>query len=276
MWTRMSRKGGILVYFLFFTILTPPSLVLVKDKFIRIVVDADKAWLLRPENIYDTVSMGNIHHFIVELKPGKNEITVYYEKEGKTESKNLTIYSYPSENFKVKAKLYNFHKTEREEICKECHSIEFKSVSKKEDLDCFTCHKEKFKTGINYHPPFEELSCDNCHDKIFNRPKAPDICQTCHDVEIGFYLHSPYAKGECVICHDPHSSIEDKFLKNKVNALCYLCHEKNYYGKHHPVAMHPGEEKGITCNKCHSPHGTRYNFHLRWPNKPVCTVCHKK
>ncbi len=274
--TCMSRKGGILIYLLFFAVLTPPSAIFVKDRFIRIILEADKAWLLKPEIIYDTFRAENIKHFIVELKNGKNEITLYYEKNNKTESKTLIIYSLPSENFKVDAKLYNFHKSEVEKFCKNCHSITYKKVSKSEELDCFTCHKEKFDKGLRFHPPFEELACDNCHKSIFDRPNSEKVCKECHEIEEGFYLHSPYARGDCVICHDPHSSMEDKFLKTKINSLCIICHEKELYGIHHPVANHPGDKKGIFCNSCHNSHGTKFGFHLKWPNKPVCSVCHKK
>ncbi len=271
----MSRKGGVLIYLLFLSVLTPPTVSFVKDKFIRIVVQANKAWLLKPEIIYDSMSAGEIHHFIVKLKYGKNKIKVFYEKNGETKSKDLIVYSFPSKNFRVRARLYTFHNTKISKMCEDCHSIEFKSVSEKEDLDCYTCHKEKFDKTLKLNPPFEELSCKDCHEKIFDRPKS-DACEICHELESGFYLHSPYAKGECMICHDPHSSKENKFLKDKINNLCYLCHDKKGYKVHHPVASHPGERKGIYCTNCHNPHGTRYGFHLKWPNKPVCLVCHKK
>lgn len=276
MWSSMPRKGGVLIYLLFLSVLIPSSPVFVKNKFIRIIVDAEKAWFLNPEIIYDTLSVSNIKHFIVELKLGKNEISVYYEKNNKTESKNLLIYYLPSENFKSEAQLYSFHGTESEKFCRDCHSIEYKKVSKKEELDCFICHKEKFDKGLIFHSPFEELDCKSCHKNIFDRSDLNLFCKECHEIKEDFYLHSPYARGECTICHDPHSSMEDKLLKSKVNNLCIICHESGVYSNNHPVASHPGEKKGIFCNKCHDPHGTRYGFHLRWPNKPPCTVCHKK
>ncbi|MEN3043721.1 MAG: cytochrome c3 family protein [Candidatus Hydrothermales bacterium] len=259
-----------------FSLLIPPEISFIKSRFVRIIVDADKAWISKPEMLYDSFSADNIKHFILELKLGKNEFILYYDKNKKTESKIITVYFFPSFNFKTPLQPYKFHRSENEKICRACHDIEFKRVSKKEDLSCFICHKEKFEKGLKFHPPFDDPNCSECHKRIFEEPEEEKLCVNCHELKDDFYLHSPYAMFECGICHDPHSSMENKLLKDRIQILCTLCHEKELYSYHHPVANHPAEKSNLFCNSCHDPHGTRFGYHLKWPNKPVCTVCHKK
>lgn len=95
--------------------------------------------------------------------------------------------------------------------CVECHAEkqEGKHVHTAISLGCTTCHVvkvEKETTTVQLIAPREEL------------------CFTCHEKSKEATLHGPYEKGNCVFCHDPHSSENDKQLRAAGNQLCLECH----------------------------------------------------
>jgi predicted CXXCH cytochrome family protein len=77
--------------------------------------------------------------------------------------------------------------------------------------------------GLTLHSPYEQGACDTCHE----RADAADpgaatatmaTCLSCHDefagkapVRIGKGKNHPI-KGECVGCHNPHSSKKKNLL----------------------------------------------------------------
>ena len=96
--------------------------------------------------------------------------------------------------------------------CLECHEEKSKAphVHSAIDLGCTTCHEvktEKDVTNIELVAPKEEL------------------CLTCHEKAKGSTVHGPYAKGGCVLCHDPHVSEFEYQLRASGNALCLECHQ---------------------------------------------------
>jgi predicted CXXCH cytochrome family protein len=80
------------------------------------------------------------------------------------------------------------------------------------DKDCLTCHVQKI-TGKSVHSAMES-PCTVCHVRMtqgdmttvtLSMPKAR-ICSACHDESAALQQHIPAVKGQCLECHDPHSS----------------------------------------------------------------------
>ncbi len=103
-------------------------------------------------------------------------------------------------------------------------------VPLEKDADCATCHEDKTK-GKAVHSAIA-MGCTTCHEVKTEKDvttvelTAPknQICFTCHDVSKDKVKHGPYWQGNCVFCHDPHTSDQPKQLRANVNDLCISCH----------------------------------------------------
>lgn len=98
-----------------------------------------------------------------------------------------------------------------------------------------------FKTGGgmpgNLTRPKKEL-CIQCHtDKTPMRALTENL-----------WLHNTTAKGDCLACHDPHQSNNEKTLRQPTAILCLPCHEQ---GKFLITPVHQTEKE---CLACHNPH----------------------
>lgn len=103
-------------------------------------------------------------------------------------------------------------------------------VKLEKDADCASCHEEKTK-GKAVHSAIA-MGCTTCHEiktegetttVNLTSPKE-ELCFTCHDKAKEEVKHNPYEKGQCVTCHDPHTSDYPKQLRAEGNALCMECH----------------------------------------------------
>jgi predicted CXXCH cytochrome family protein len=80
--------------------------------------------------------------------------------------------------------------------------------------------------------------CTQCHrDKTAKRALADNL-----------WLHNTTAKGDCLACHDPHQSNNEKTLRQPPSILCLPCHKE---GKFLATPVH---QKGEECLSCHNPH----------------------
>jgi predicted CXXCH cytochrome family protein len=95
---------------------------------------------------------------------------------------------------------------------------------------CLECHEDKTK-GEHVHTAIS-MGCTSCHevkvdkDTTFVELNAPkeELCFSCHEKSKAQVQHGPYAKGGCVLCHDPHVTEFDNHLRAEGNALCLECH----------------------------------------------------
>jgi predicted CXXCH cytochrome family protein len=86
--------------------------------------------------------------------------------------------------------------------------------------ECVSCHGEKAK-GQSVHFDFTH-ACNVCHVVSVTNGKTSitlllpkeKICYSCH--EKAAMEQVPYMKGECVSCHDPHSSERTYLLRTNV------------------------------------------------------------
>ncbi len=123
---------------------------------------------------------------------------------------------------------------------------------------CTDCHSATSEA----HPVKGEKTFELLND-------VPDLCYACHDeYGKGKTVHSPAGDGECMECHNPHSTDEAALLKAPMGEVCGECHE-TAEGKfvHGPVA--DGD-----CTACHNPHETDTDSLLLKTGSELCTECH--
>ena len=80
--------------------------------------------------------------------------------------------------------------------------------------------------------------CTQCHlDKTAKRALTDNL-----------WLHNTTAKGDCLACHDPHQSNNEKTLRQPPSVLCLPYHQK---GQFLATTVH---QTGEECLSCHNPH----------------------
>jgi predicted CXXCH cytochrome family protein len=186
---------------------------------------------------------------------------------------------------------------------------------------CLTCHPEK-KQGEFVHTAVA-MGCENCHQVISEKNRTTitlvaaggALCAKCHAASKDPVLHAPYKSGQCLICHDPHSSRFRAQTRSARNSLCLECHGPKpptgdsvslfnlqrisrtafdaipkieldptlrfgHPQPAHPVAeaadpLHPGEK--MSCLSCHSPHASTLPalINMATGGENVCDVCHR-
>jgi len=106
---------------------------------------------------------------------------------------------------------------------------------------CLECHEDKTK-GKHVHSAIA-MGCTTCHEVKVEKDTTTieltsprqELCVTCHDKSKQATLHGPYAKGNCVLCHDPHTTEFEKQLRAEGNSLCLECHHAGaWQGKFTP------------------------------------------
>jgi predicted CXXCH cytochrome family protein len=186
---------------------------------------------------------------------------------------------------------------------------------------CLTCHPEK-KQGKFVHSALG-MGCENCHQATSEKDKTTinlvatggDLCAMCHEASKDPVLHGPYKSGQCLICHNPHSSEFKAQTRADVNSICLACHgltpaqgemanvldsqkiskaaldampkielDRTLRFGHpwatHPVAqvadpLHTGER--MSCLSCHTPHASAQDDLIVAVKgaRDVCTACHQ-
>jgi predicted CXXCH cytochrome family protein len=98
---------------------------------------------------------------------------------------------------------------------------------------CLTCHPGKTE-GKFVHSAIK-LGCQQCHrvssedqTTTVTLPKSGgELCAKCHEIEQSPMTHGPYKSGECLVCHNPHSSDFPAHTRAPANTLCLSCHGVN-------------------------------------------------
>jgi predicted CXXCH cytochrome family protein len=164
--------------------------------------------------------------------------------------------------------------------CHDPHSADNKNqllkpvsgTTKDENL-CLSCHKigvDVPKDGSRHAAL--DMGCDSCHvtHKTGERGKrefdfhllkdAPALCMNCHDVKeaaiVKAHQGQPFAKADCLTCHDPHQSAQPKLLAKFTHVpfagkQCDSCHQPSKDGK---VVLTAASSKEL-CLTCHSDKG---------------------
>jgi predicted CXXCH cytochrome family protein len=91
------------------------------------------------------------------------------------------------------------------------------------DANCSSCHADK-TSGKSVHSAME-VSCTVCHlvktegDMTTINLAMPrqQICFACHEKSAELQQHSPVVEGQCVDCHDIHSSRRRFLLRGQAD-----------------------------------------------------------
>jgi len=115
------------------------------------------------------------------------------------------------------------------------------------------------------HLPYIEKRCDDCHDKSkesgFVVDSKKKLCFVCHtDFIKGAFVHGPAAVGDCLACHEPHTSQHPSLLKTGPGDICATCHREKRQAAalHETVAGH-----NMICTNCHDPHFGNVQYFLK-------------
>ena len=160
--------------------------------------------------------------------------------------------------------------------------------------NCFEggCHAQLRETRW-LHGPLAVGACQACHleegpaEQHRYRPARAkgDLCTPCHAPrEPRLVRHEPFARSECVLCHNPHGGTNKALLvEPSLTRLCDRCHDGQEHGgkviadgprevayPHEPVA------KG-DCAGCHVSHQSDHQYLLvREPQRDLCLGCHRQ
>lgn len=154
------------------------------------------------------------------------------------------------------------------------------TVTPREGCVTSECHPG-IKERAYVHGPIRTNGCDGCHTltdaskhKFEPIRDRHEMCAFCHTNEIpvgSIVLHEPFAKSECLSCHDPHGSPESRLLRGERYAdSCAACH-KDVTGAHDRVH---GPASVGACGACHEPHASRSAKLLREEGRELCLRCH--
>jgi DmsE family decaheme c-type cytochrome len=178
--------------------------------------------------------------------------------------------------------------------CESCHgpgSLHAKAGGGRDNIvnpnsspeTCFQCHLDKrgeFSLP-NAHPVLAgKMSCSDCHephkgDAILENSGSIDglnaTCTKCHVQQAGPYVFEHEASREgCVVCHNPHGSINAKMLKARNQNLCLQCHFQQQTapgviligGRDHASFLSRGTCWSAGCHE--SVHGSHVSSSLRF------------
>jgi predicted CXXCH cytochrome family protein len=159
---------------------------------------------------------------------------------------------------------------------------------------CLTCHDPHFGPGpgndkLLARAPAQKL-CLGCHAKPMRRADGsavPAVAETSG----GASAHPPFARGECVKCHEPHGSDRANLLTEaSTERLCAKCHDRARLvqdrasatafrnGSRNLHALHltgghslgdqasdqsGGGRSGRSCSTCHEAHASHQKSLIR-------------
>ena len=149
-----------------------------------------------------------------------------------------------------------------EQLCAEY--AEMRVATAKIEIDNKKTDKGEDGREQSKHQPYVEKNCDGCHDKSKKDGLAAprnEICFACHARAASeASVHGPFAVGECLTCHLPHSSSFPALLKMDRSAICSTCHREKriFAGMHDKVA-----QQKMICVDCHDPHFGTASYFLK-------------
>jgi predicted CXXCH cytochrome family protein len=103
--------------------------------------------------------------------------------------------------------------------------------------------------------------CNGCHDPVSHALLLPEreLCFKCHAFKMNKkYIHGPFASGECLACHNPHSSPNRFLLVTGPKDFCLSCHDMKEIAKN---AAH--KDIKVPCISCHDGHMSDKRYLLK-------------
>ena len=140
------------------------------------------------------------------------------------------------------------------------------------------CHSD-YRESQYVHGPVLLEHCSMCHETVENRhvfrmaADGVEMCTLCHKMKFQSVIHEPVTKGECLKCHDPHSSEFPALVRTATSGdLCYSCHEETE-ARMSNTFMHAPVAKG-ECILCHAAHSAGTKQLLISEGTDLCLSCH--
>ena len=147
---------------------------------------------------------------------------------------------------------------------------------------CFTCHGDvrgQFNLPSHHPVPEGRLACIDCHPPHKGSAhrgggtllmSENEACIRCHPAQRGPFVFEHEAVREgCVMCHNPHGSVNAKMLTVRDANLCLKCHFQQVSGgslliggSDHTVRVQQGACWSAGCHE--SIHGSRVSPSLRF------------
>jgi predicted CXXCH cytochrome family protein len=113
---------------------------------------------------------------------------------------------------------YRYHAPVLERRCAECHAGVRRPSATAEGDTCKACHRKLAMMYPYVHGPLAVGKCAVCHDPhgsswpSLTLADARTMCTGCHD-QPGSLAHVEMARSRvCYLCHNPHASMNRKFL----------------------------------------------------------------
>jgi len=113
---------------------------------------------------------------------------------------------------------YRYHTPVLEGRCAECHAGVRRPAANAESETCKGCHRKQAMIYPYIHGPLAAGKCLVCHDPhgsnwpALTVADAKTMCTACHD-QPGSLDHVENARSRvCYLCHNPHASMNKKFL----------------------------------------------------------------
>jgi predicted CXXCH cytochrome family protein len=152
----------------------------------------------------------------------------------------------------------------------------------KDPAACYSCHLQvQAEFSLPQHHPVPEghMNCVQCHDphgadimspaRLLSIARGNATCAQCHRDQTRpvIYEHEALREG-CMVCHNPHGSINAKMLVERDYNLCLKCHAQVpgqsgeiYFGdKPHRARLAQG---ACWSAGCHSAiHGSNINTYM--------------
>jgi len=149
-----------------------------------------------------------------------------------------------------------------EQLCQEY--VEEQTMLAAQAADAAAATPAETELVRSSHQPYVEKQCNSCHDKEKEGGLAlarAKLCFSCHtDFLTGRYMHGPAAVGDCLSCHEPHSSRFPSLLKSAKAELCGKCHQERRIA----AGMHDRlTAQHIACVDCHDPHSGKVPYFLK-------------
>ena len=202
------------------------------------------------------------------------------------------------------------HEPAEQGLCTFCHSAhesQYAGLLKfPPEALCVSCHSEIVPDRARVvHGPVEQGQCVACHDPHSSDTDdylvaaVPDLCFGCHDkdqtdhegrvlpaveqsyLDPSLTKHPPFARGECLLCHDPHASNSIRLQRlpysqafytdfSSDKYFCLMCHGETTFNEPRTITAtkfrngnlnlhyrHVEREKGRGCRACHHQHASR-------------------
>jgi len=167
-------------------------------------------------------------------------------------------------------------------MCLKCHAPGTLGTSAHRGQDpgkmqCLKCHHPHGAADRSLirkvrHSPYADGNCRVCHD----RPDDIDVCLNCHkNLADSFNFTHTHLQGNgvgnpCSKCHTPHAADNKAMLPGSAGA-CRICHADTFNRRDKALYKHGGWNN---CTECHQLHGADDSGMLRDAPDKVCGRCH--